>query len=91
MKEPNPFIPMSIAFIGIGIALLTAIPFIESDIGILTDLGSSIFLISIGLISAYLAHKSKGNSNSKGNSKSNSNSKGNSNSNSNIIVKHQTF
>jgi hypothetical protein len=55
----SPFVPMAIAFIGMGIALLVAIPFIENWIEILTDLGSSIFLLSLGSICAYFAHKKK--------------------------------
>lgn len=53
----SPFIPMSVAFIGMGIALLMAIPFVGDRIGILADLGSALFLISLGSICAYFARK----------------------------------
>jgi hypothetical protein len=50
---------MAIAFVGIGLSLFVALPFVEDEIGAIVDLGAAMFLILIGAICAAAA-KAKG-------------------------------
>lgn len=53
----GPLVPMAIAFIGIGLSLLAALPFVEDRIGAVVDTCAAAFLILLGLICAIAAKK----------------------------------
>ncbi|HIH97653.1 MAG TPA: hypothetical protein HA346_01400 [Thermoplasmata archaeon] len=53
----SPFVPMSIAFIGIGAALLVSIVWVEGRLEVVVNLGSAFFLLLMGSLCAFLAYK----------------------------------
>ncbi|MDD5502278.1 MAG: hypothetical protein PHH26_02310 [Candidatus Thermoplasmatota archaeon] len=57
--EIGPLVPMAIAFVGIGLSLLAALPFVDDQLGAIVDLGAAMFLIFIGAVCAAAA-KAKG-------------------------------
>ena len=56
-QEIGPLVPMAIAFAGIGLSLLAALPFVEDRIGAAVDACAAAFLIILGLICAIAAKK----------------------------------
>lgn len=56
-QEIGPLVPMAIAFVGIGISLLAALPFVEDEIGVIVNAGAAVFLMLIGVICAIAAKK----------------------------------
>jgi hypothetical protein len=53
----SPFIPMFVAFFGIGGALLYSIQFAPDQFSILVLLGSGLFLLILSFLCAFLARK----------------------------------
>lgn len=58
-QEIGPLVPMAIAFAGIGLSLLVALPFVDDELGAIVDAGAAAFLIAVGAACA-IAAKAKG-------------------------------
>jgi len=54
-EEIGPLVPMAVAFIGIGLSLLVALPFIDDELGAYVNLGAALFLSGIGAACLFAA------------------------------------